>query len=162
MNLAAVWKLPLVFVCENNLYGEYSPVARTTPIEQLVERAAAYAMPGIRVDGNDVSAVHATVADAVARARAGDGPAFIEALTYRHRGHSRSDPGTYRPQEEVDAWLARDPIPALERVLLARGVEQSVLDSVRASATDRVAEHLERALGWPVPELDARFEHVYA
>jgi TPP-dependent pyruvate/acetoin dehydrogenase alpha subunit len=162
MNLAAIWKLPVIFLCENNLYGEYSPVARTTPIERLVDRAAAYAMPGERVDGNDVEAVFAAVSAAVARARAGDGPTLLEAMTYRHKGHSRSDPGTYRPQEEVDAWLARDPIPALERKLVDRGVPAEQVGEARAAAEARVQEHLERALGWAPPPLDARFEHVYA
>jgi TPP-dependent pyruvate/acetoin dehydrogenase alpha subunit len=162
MNLAAVWKLPTIFVCENNLYGEYSPVARTTPLEELVRRADAYAMPGVRVDGNDVRAVRATVSQAVDRARAGDGPTFIEALTYRHKGHSRTDPGTYRPQEEVDAWLARDPIPAFERVLVEEGVPVERVEAAQDAATAAVAEHLERALAWPDPAPAARFDHVYA
>jgi acetoin:2,6-dichlorophenolindophenol oxidoreductase subunit alpha len=162
MNLAAIWKLPVVFVCENNLYGEYSPVARTTPIERLVERAAGYAMPGVRVDGNDVEAVFATANAAVAQARGGGGPTLIEAMTYRHKGHSRTDPGTYRPQEEVEAWLARDPIPALERLLLERGAAPDRVEGTRQAATAKVQEHLERALAWPEPSLDARFDHVYA
>jgi TPP-dependent pyruvate/acetoin dehydrogenase alpha subunit len=162
LNLAAIWKLPVIFLCENNLYGEYSPVARTTPIERLVDRAAAYAMPGERVDGNDVEAVHASVSAAVERARAGDGPTLVEAMTYRHKGHSRSDPGTYRPQAEVDEWLARDPIPALERELVDRGVPAEQVAEARTAAESRVQEHLERALEWAPPPLDARFEHVYA
>jgi TPP-dependent pyruvate/acetoin dehydrogenase alpha subunit len=162
LNLAAVWKLPVVFLCENNLYGEYSPVARTTPIERLVQRADAYAMPAERIDGNDVEAVFAAVSAAAERARAGDGPTFFEAMTYRHKGHSRSDPATYRPQAEVDEWLARDPIPALERKLLDRGVAAERVAEVRAAAQARVQEHLERALEWPPPPLDARFDHVYA
>jgi len=161
MNLAAIWKLPTIFVCENNLYGEYSPVARTTPLEDLSRRADGYAMPGVRVDGNDVRAVRATVADAVDRARAGDGPTFVEALTYRHKGHSRTDPGTYRPQEEVDAWLARDPIPAFERVLIEEGVPAERVEAAREAATTAVAEHLDRALAWPDPLPAARFDHVY-
>src|SRR5829696_2615509 len=162
MNLAAIWKLPTIFVCENNLYGEYSPVARTTPLEELVRRADAYAMPGVRVDGNDVRAVRATVSEAVDRARAGDGPTFIEALTYRHKGHSRTDPGTYRPQEEVDAWLARDPIPAFERVIVDGGAPSADVAAAREAATAAVGEHLERALAWPDPAPAARFDHVYA
>jgi acetoin:2,6-dichlorophenolindophenol oxidoreductase subunit alpha len=162
MNLAAIWKLPVIFLCENNLYGEYSPVARTTPIEQLAGRAAAYAMPSARIDGNDVQAVYAAVTEAVASARRGDGPTMIEALTYRHKGHSRGDPGTYRPDAEVEEWLARDPIPALEKALLERGIELEVLDQVRTAATNHVDEHLARALGWPDPDVEARFEDVYA
>jgi TPP-dependent pyruvate/acetoin dehydrogenase alpha subunit len=162
MNLAAIWKLPVIFLCENNLYGEYSPVARTTPIERLVDRADAYAMPGERIDGNDVSAVYRAVSDAVTRARRGEGPTLLEAMTYRHKGHSRTDPATYRPQEEVEEWLARDPIPALENVLRERGVNPDRVDAAREQATAKVAEHLERALGWPAPSPDARFHHVYS
>jgi acetoin:2,6-dichlorophenolindophenol oxidoreductase subunit alpha len=162
MNLAGVWKLPVVFLCENNLYGEYSPVARTTPIERLVERADGYAIPGVRIEGNDVAEVHETVSAAVARGREGGGPTFIEAMTYRHKGHSRTDPGTYRPKEEVDEWLARDPIPALEKVLLDKGVSEERVAETRSTAEANVAEALERALAWPEPALDSRFEHIYA
>ena len=162
MNLAAIWKLPVIFLCENNLYGEYSPVARTTPIEELVARADGYAMPGVRIEGNDVEEVFRAVGDAVARARAGGGPTLIEAMTYRHKGHSRTDPGTYRPKEEVEAWLARDPIPALERALEARDVTAERIEGVRSEATAKVEEHRDRALGWPDPDPSARFEHVYA
>ena len=162
MNLAAIWKLPVVFVCENNLYGEYSPVARTTPIERLVDRADGYAMPGLRIDGNDVRAVFHTVAEAVERARAGDGPTFIEAMTYRHKGHSRTDPATYRPKEEVEEWLARDPIPGLEEVLRELGVAAERIEEVRAEAIRKVEEHRDRALSWPAPDPADRFQHVYA
>jgi TPP-dependent pyruvate/acetoin dehydrogenase alpha subunit len=162
MNLAAIWRLPVIFILENNLYGEYSPIARTTPIEVLAERARAYAMPAVRVDGNDVIAVHEAVGAAVARARAGEGPTLVEALTYRHKGHSRTDPGTYRPPEEVEHWLARDPIPALERLLSERGVSSDRIDEIRQAATTTVEEHLRRALDWPAPVPGSRFEHVYA
>ena len=162
MNMASIWKLPVIFVCENNLYGEYSPVARTTPVEVLADRASSYAMPGIRIDGNDVTAVYGAVSEAARRARAGDGPTFIEAMTYRHKGHSRTDPGTYRPKEEVDAWLARDPIPALENFLREAGVDHAELNSLREAAQVKVKDHLQRALSWPDPELSSRFEHVYA
>jgi TPP-dependent pyruvate/acetoin dehydrogenase alpha subunit len=162
MNLAAIWKLPVIFLCENNLYGEYSPIATTTPVERIVDRAAAYAMPGERVEGNDVTAVFETVGAAVERAREGEGPTLIEAMTYRHKGHSRTDPGTYRPPEEVEEWLARDPIRALEGVLADRKVSEEAITAVRREAEDAVAEHLERALSWPEPELESRFDDVYA
>jgi pyruvate dehydrogenase E1 component alpha subunit len=162
MNLAAIWKLPVIFLCENNLYGEYSPVARTTPIEQLVNRAQSYAMPGVRIDGNDVREVFRTVGEAVERARGGAGPTLIEAMTYRHKGHSRTDPATYRPKQEVEEWLARDPIPGLEDALRALGVAAQRIEEVRAAATARVEEHRDRALSWPAPDPAARFEHVYA
>ena len=131
-------------------------------MHELARRADGYAMPGVRVDGNDVRAVETVVGEAVARARAGEGPTFVEALTYRHKGHSRTDPGTYRPAEEVAEWLARDPIPAFERVLLDEGVAAERVTGARETATAAVADHLERALGWQDPPLDSRFEHVYA
>jgi TPP-dependent pyruvate/acetoin dehydrogenase alpha subunit len=162
MNLAAIWKLPVIFLCENNLYGEYSPVARTTPIEQLADRAAGYAMPGLRIDGNNVREVFQAVGAAVERARSGAGPTLIEAMTYRHKGHSRTDPGTYRPKEEVEEWLARDPIPGLEAVLLELGVGAERIEEVRAAATRKVEEHRDRALNWADPDPDARYEHVYS
>jgi TPP-dependent pyruvate/acetoin dehydrogenase alpha subunit len=162
MNLAAIWRLPVVFVCENNLYGEYSPVARTTPIEQLADRADGYAMPGLRIDGNDVREVYHVVGEAIDRARSGEGPTLIEAMTYRHKGHSRTDPATYRPKKEVEAWLARDPIPGLERALIELGVAAEQIEDVRAAATRKVEEHRDRALSWPDPDPALRFEHVYA
>ncbi|MHB1500611.1 MAG: thiamine pyrophosphate-dependent dehydrogenase E1 component subunit alpha [Candidatus Dormibacteria bacterium] len=162
LNLASIWKLPVIFVCENNLYGEYSPIGTTTPVERLVDRADAYAMAKARVDGNDVLAVHATASDAAARARAGAGPTFIEALTYRHKGHSRSDPGAYRPENELKAWLERDPILVHERELLNAGVAQADLAAERAAAERAVTEALERARSWPEPTPESRLEHVYA
>lgn len=162
LNLASIWKLPVVFVCENNLYGEYSPIATTTPIERLADRADAYAMAKARVDGNDVLAMHATVCEAVARARAGEGPTLIEALTYRQKGHSRSDPATYRPEGELEAWLERDPIVLHERALLAADVEQERLDELRAQAERDVLDALERAQGWPDPDPATRLEDVWA
>jgi TPP-dependent pyruvate/acetoin dehydrogenase alpha subunit len=162
LNLASIWKLPAIFVCENNLYGEYSPIATTTPIERLADRADSYAMAKARVDGNDVVAVHATVAEAVARARAGDGPTLVEALTYRQKGHSRTDPATYRPEGELEAWLERDPILVAERALLAAGVEQSRLDQIRDETEQTVQAALERAQAWPLATPESRLEHVYA
>lgn len=162
LNLAAIWKLPVIFYCENNLYGEYSPLAATTPVHRLADRAAAYAMPGVQVDGNDVVAVHATVSQAVARARRGDGPTLVEGLTYRHRGHSRTDPATYRPEGELERWLERDPIPRLEDLLLERGVDRAALDELRAAATQAVDDALERALTAPPPSVEVMHQDVYA
>jgi TPP-dependent pyruvate/acetoin dehydrogenase alpha subunit len=162
LNLAAVWKLPVIFVCENNLYGEYSPVLATTPLDHLAQRAAAYAIPGERVDGNNVEAVHETVAAAVSRARSGDGPTMIEALTYRHKGHSRTDPGLYRPKEEVEAWLARDPISQFERRLTDDDLPAAEIDAIKREAQENVTAALQRALSWPDPAVETRLEHVYA
>jgi TPP-dependent pyruvate/acetoin dehydrogenase alpha subunit len=163
MNLAAIWKLPVVFVCENNLYGEYSPLAATTPVTELVDRAASYAIPGQRVDGNDVLAVREAARAARERAAAGDGPTMIEALTYRHMGHSRSDPATYRPKGELEQWMARDPIPRFERALEDdHGVLAEDVERVRAEAGAAVAEAVQRALEWPEPDPADRFAHVWA
>jgi acetoin:2,6-dichlorophenolindophenol oxidoreductase subunit alpha len=162
LNMASVWKLPAIFVCENNLYGEYSPLASTTPIENLVDRADSYGMPGVQIDGNDIHVVYATISEAVARARAGEGPTFVEALTYRHKGHSRSDPAAYRPEGELERWLERDPVVLHERHLLSQGVEQSLLDELRAVAEKEASAALERALRWSEPAAESRLEHVFA
>jgi acetoin:2,6-dichlorophenolindophenol oxidoreductase subunit alpha len=162
LNLASVWRLPVIFICENNLYGEYSPLATTTPIERLADRADSYAMAKKRIDGNEVLEVHAAASAAAARARAGEGPTLIEALTYRQRGHSRSDPGKYRPEEEVAHWLSRDPIVLHERALVAAGVEATRLQDIRMAAADAVGEALERAQSWSDPEPEERFEDVWA
>jgi TPP-dependent pyruvate/acetoin dehydrogenase alpha subunit len=162
LNLASLWKTPVIFVCENNLYGEYSPLRATTPIDRLADRAASYAMPGVVVDGNDVFAVIATAEQAVARARAGDGPTLIEALTYRQVGHSRSDPAKYRPAGELEEWLERDPILLLERKLIEDGVDENQIAELRGTVQQQVIDALERAKSWPEPELESRFEHVFA
>lgn len=162
MNLAGIWKLPVVFFCENNLYGEYSPLPTTTPIDELASRAAGYGMPGIRVDGNDALAVHSVVSAATERARAGEGPTFVEAMTYRHRGHSRTDPATYRPRGELEAWLEHDPIPRLESLLSERGVAGERVAQTRADAEAAVAAALEAALAAPEPDTALIYEDVYA
>jgi len=162
LNLASIWKTPCVFVCENNLYGEYSPLRTTTPIDRLADRAASYALPGVVVDGNDMDAVIATATEAVARARAGNGPTLIEALTYRQVGHSRSDPAKYRPEGELDEWLARDPIALLESKLIAGGIAAERIAAVRETVAAEVLAALDRAKSWPEPELDSRFDNVLA
>jgi len=162
LNLASIWRLPVVFVCENNLYGEYSPIATTTPIVELADRADAYRMAKARIDGNNVDLVHATVADAVERGRRGEGPTLIEALTYRHKGHSRTDPATYRPEGELEAWLERDPIALHERALEADGVAPTTIAEVRERAERAVSNALERAKAWPAPDPATRLEHVFA
>jgi acetoin:2,6-dichlorophenolindophenol oxidoreductase subunit alpha len=163
LNLASVWKLPVVFVCENNLYGEYSPIASTTPVTELAERAASYAIPGVRVDGNDVLAVRRVVREARGRAAAGEGPTMIEAMTYRHMGHSRSDPATYRPQGELEEWKARDPITNFQTALATHpDVSSEAIDAAGARAQTAVAEALERALEWPEPDPARRFDYVWA
>lgn len=121
MNLAAIWKLPVVYVCENNLYAVSTPIRETCLLQDLSKRAEAYGMPGITVDGNDVEKVHFAVKEAVDRARRGEGPTLVECKTYRQGGHSRTDPGTYRSKQEVDEWLERDPLLICKKALLERG-----------------------------------------
>jgi TPP-dependent pyruvate/acetoin dehydrogenase alpha subunit len=162
LNMASVWKLPVIFVCENNLYGEYSPIAATTPIERLSDRAAAYAMTGTTIDGNDIGIVHDAVADAAAQARAGEGPTLIEALTYRQKGHSRADPAAYRPAGELDRWLQRDPITLLEQKLASDGIAPDRLQRIAQDAEQAVLDALERAKSWPDPAPETRLEHVFA
>jgi acetoin:2,6-dichlorophenolindophenol oxidoreductase subunit alpha len=162
LNMASTWRAPVVFIIENNLYGEYSPLRTTTAVEDLAERAKAHAMAGAIVDGQDVQAVHDTVELAVARARAGDGPTLVEAKTYRYRGHSRTDPAKYRPPEELEAWRERDPITLLGVKLAAAGVlsseEQTALRSAVQVAVDESAE---RAAEADPPTLEEIEAYVY-
>jgi pyruvate dehydrogenase E1 component alpha subunit len=163
LNLAAIWHLPAIFVIENNHYGEYSPLASTTPVGQLARRADSYGMPGVHVDGNDVVAVRSVTQTAAERARAGEGPTLIEAETYRQQGHSRSDPGAYRPRGELEAWLARDPIPRLANALQAAGrATPDELAALRAEAAVQVAEASARAQAWPEPSTASLLQDVYA
>jgi acetoin:2,6-dichlorophenolindophenol oxidoreductase subunit alpha len=163
MNLASVWKAPVLFVCENNLYGEYSSLRSTTPVEDLAIRASAYAMRAQIVDGNDVVAVFESARDAAELARAGEGPTFLEYKTYRHRGHSRSDPGKYRPEEEVKAWLARDPLTVARKRLIDSGsCTETDLDRIDAEVAAEVEAAVERAKSAPWPELSEVTTHVYA
>jgi acetoin:2,6-dichlorophenolindophenol oxidoreductase subunit alpha len=162
LNLAGVWQLPVLFVLENNLYGEYSPIATTTANPDLVARADTYGMPGVRVDGNDVVAVLEVASAAVERARAGEGPTLIEAMTYRQSGHSRADPATYRPAGELDAWLERDPLLVAESRLRAMGVDQPTLDEVRKTAESTVHAAADRAMSWPDPSPESRYDDVWA
>jgi acetoin:2,6-dichlorophenolindophenol oxidoreductase subunit alpha len=162
LNLAAIWSLPVVFVCENNLYGEYSPLKTTTPVDDLSTRAASYGMRGLRVDGNDLISVRTVVGQAVRVAREGNGPSFIEALTYRHSGHSRADPGKYRPQDEVDTWLSKDPIPRFAEVLKGQfGAAPEEIETRRMQAQAEVARAVEFAVGSPEPSSDALLEDVF-
>jgi pyruvate dehydrogenase E1 component alpha subunit len=163
LNMAAVWKAPVVFVCENNQYMEYTPIGEVTAVEHpAADRASAYGLESILVDGNDVDAVHATARTAIDRARAGDGPSLIEALTYRHGGHSRADPGKYRPDDEVAAWKARDPIPADRARLEAAGVDGATLDAIEAETHDAVAAAEAEARAAPEPSADVLMTQVWA
>jgi acetoin:2,6-dichlorophenolindophenol oxidoreductase subunit alpha len=163
LNLAAVWKLPALFVCENNLYMEYTPIASVTAVAQpAADRAPAYGLPAEVIDGNDVVAVWEATARAVERARAGNGPTIIEALTYRQYGHSRADPGKYRPQEEVDEWLKRDPLILLADRLRGDGVAEEALQERRDRAQKVVEAAVEAAKAAPPPDEAAALTDVWA
>ncbi|HEY8017403.1 MAG TPA: thiamine pyrophosphate-dependent dehydrogenase E1 component subunit alpha [Dongiaceae bacterium] len=158
MNIAQVWKLPVIFICENNLYGEFTRINFTTPFEDLTERAKGYAMRAVQVDGNDVEAVYRATAEAAERARAGEGPTFIECKTYRHRGHSRTDPAKYRDAAEVEAWLARDPIPAHRARLVKDGViTEKDADRITEDARREVKAAADRAATAPWPDANQNF-----
>ena len=124
-NLASLWQLPVVYVCENNLYSISTRVERQAAVTSVAERVRAYAIPAQVVDGNDVVAVTLAVEEAVERARAGGGPSLVECLTYRQGGHKRDDPAAYRPREEVEAWLRRDPLPRMRVALVAAGLGEA-------------------------------------
>jgi pyruvate dehydrogenase E1 component alpha subunit len=163
LNMAAVWRAPVVFVIENNLYGEYTPMRKTTPLDDLAERAASYAIPGVVVDGQDVAAVHDVVAEALERARAGEGPTLIEAKTYRYRGHASRDPGKYRPAEEIAAWRERDPIELLGAQLAEEGVlSRDEQERQWAETRKRVDEAAASAEAAEYPTLEETKAYVYA
>jgi acetoin:2,6-dichlorophenolindophenol oxidoreductase subunit alpha len=163
LNMAVVWKSPVVFVCENNQYMEYTPIRSVTAVERpAADRASAYGLEPLVVDGNDVEAVHAMASRTIARARAGEGPSLVEAVTYRHGGHSRADPGKYRPDDEVKAWLARDPIPAQRARLLNAGVADEELARVEADVKAEVAEAERIAREAPDPDPAAANTQLWA
>jgi len=163
LNLAAVWKLPVIFICENNQYMEYTAIGTVTAVPRpAADRAASYGLDPVVVDGNDVEAVYRTAQTAIGRARDGGGPSLIEAITYRHGGHSRADPGKYRPAEEVKEWLARDPLPAYRQVLIGRGVDEATLDAIDKSARDAVDRATEEAKAGPEPRLELAASNVWA
>jgi TPP-dependent pyruvate/acetoin dehydrogenase alpha subunit len=152
LNMARVFLLPAVFVCENNLYGEFTPMASVTAGADIAGRARAYDMPSAVVDGNDLWAVHAAVSEAVQRARGGGGPTLLECRTYRHYGHSKSDPAPYRPKPEVEEWLARDPLKLARARLLAEGVAEAQIDDAETRAKAAIEQAVEGALAAPYPE----------
>ena len=154
VNFARVYKLPLLMVCENNLYGEFTPMAHVTAGGDIAARVAAYDVSTHKVDGNDLAAVQDTAADALARIRAGGGPEFIEALTYRQLGHSKNDPGTYRPKDEVEAWLKRDPLIITRAQLLDGYLSEDEVAGIEQRATAAIDEEIETARRDPFPNPD--------
>jgi acetoin:2,6-dichlorophenolindophenol oxidoreductase subunit alpha len=163
LNMAAVWKLPVLFVCENNLYMEYTPISAVTAVAHpAADRACAYGLPAEIIDGNDVIKVHDTMEGAVGRARAGDGPTIIEALTYRHYGHSRTDPAKYRPADEVERWMQRDPLLVARERLTSLGVEEADIDAADARAAEIIKAAIQEAKDAPPPEPATALTDVWA
>ena len=163
LNMASIWKLPVVFVCENNGYGMSTSTARSTAVANIADRAAGYSMPGVIVNGNDFSAVAEASNTAVDRARRGEGPTLIECKTYRHRGHSKSDRNRYRTKEEIEEWKAmRDPISLFEAELQQFGViDDAGLAALQASVVAEIAAGVEFAQASPAPSTDEVLNFVY-
>ncbi len=159
LNMASVWKAPVVFIVENNLYGEYSPLRETTAVDDIAERAKANGLPGSIVDGQDVDAVRDAVGEAVERARRGEGPTLLEMKTYRFRGHSRTDPAKYRPAAELEAWKLRDPITLLGKILELSDDDQTAL---RDEIQRQIDDTADRAKSAPTPTLEEIEAYVYA
>ena len=163
LNIASVWGLPVVFVCENNLYAMGTRQSRVMNIENIADRASAYGFPGMMVDGNDVVAVYEASAIAVERARRCEGPTLIECKTYRRRGHSRVDPAKYRPKDEVQEWLGKDPIKLFkERLIQGNIFSESEIVSVEKEVETRIEEAVRFALDSPFPMPTEALQDVYA
>ncbi len=162
LNMAALWKLPCVLFCENNLYAEMTPIHEESSIDRLADRGCAYGIPGVVVDGNDVEAVYDATAEAVARARGGGGPTLIEALTYRLTGHMFGDTQAYRPREEMEAWRAKDPLLVARRRLGDRGVNAEAIAKVDAEVAAEIEAALDFARRSPEPRAEEATAYVFA
>ncbi|MCD4853426.1 thiamine pyrophosphate-dependent dehydrogenase E1 component subunit alpha [Arthrobacter sp. AK01] len=162
LNLAALWKLPVLFVCENNLYGEFTRQNEHMLLENVADRASAYGLPGVVVDGNDVLAVRQVAAEAADRARNGMGPTLIEAKTYRHKGHFEGDMARYRPKEEVESWMKRDPLVLFPNVLRDElGATEESLEALRQEVEERLSRDIEWAKEQEHPSPEDALQHVY-
>ena len=161
INLAAIWRLPVLFICENNLYAMGTRQSQAMIVPDIAERARAYGIPGILVKGNDVLEVFKAAKEAVERARGGNGPTLVECKTYRRMGHSRMDPAAYRPRAEVDEWLRNDPIRRSKDELLRMGISNVELAKIEARVSDAVNTAAEFALNSPFPDSKEAFEGVY-
>lgn len=162
LNMAAIWKLPVVFCCENNRYGEYSAQEKTTPVADIATRAIAYNIPGVVVDGQEVETVYEAAKTAFDRARRGEGPTLLELKTYRFRGHSRTDTGPYRPAGELEQWLLRDPINLLKDKMIAAGqLDETEFDELKEAANQLVFDAIEWAKAEPFPPVAALYDDVF-
>jgi acetoin:2,6-dichlorophenolindophenol oxidoreductase subunit alpha len=163
LNFAVVWKLPVIFVCENNLYMEYTPIRDVTAVEHpAAGRAPAYGLPPVIVDGQDADAVYRSAAAAYEKARGGSGPSLIECKTYRYSGHSRADPAKYRPEGELEKWKQRDPIVIYRERLKQFGVAEDVIADIEADVKRRVDAATEKCKAAPPPPMDLLTTDVYA
>jgi pyruvate dehydrogenase E1 component alpha subunit len=163
LNFAAIWKLPVVFVCENNLYMEYTPIGDVTAVEHpAADRASAYGLERIVIDGNDADAVYRTALAAFGKARAGEGPTLIECMTYRHSGHSRADPAKYRPAGELEKWLEKDPVKIYRARLLEFGIAEEEIKGIEAESKRKVEEATEVCKESPPAPDDILTTDVYA
>ncbi len=162
MNMASKWNLPLIFYCENNRYSEMTPIARTSSVPEIDKFAQSYGMASVQIDGNDVEVVHQAVSEAAARARAGEGPTFIEGITYRLAGHMAGDLETYRSSEEIDAQREHEPLVVLHRKLSERGVEEETLQTIRDEVEAEVSEAVEFAQNSPWPDPAEAYTDVFA
>jgi pyruvate dehydrogenase E1 component alpha subunit len=163
LNLAVIWKLPVVFVCENNQYMEYTPIRSVTAVEHpAADRASAYGLESILVDGNDADVMYATAQRTIAKARDGGGPSLVEALTYRHGGHSRADPAKYRPDAEVKEWLSRDPVKRYRERLLAAGISEAEVSDIDSHAQQKVDAATEEARNGAPARIDEIERHVWS
>jgi len=163
LNFAVVWKLPVIFVCENNLYMEYTPIADVTAVASPAgDRAAAYGLERIVIDGNDADVVYRTAQEAYAKARAGEGPSLIECLTYRYSGHSRADPAKYRPEGELERWKERDPIKIYRERLAQFGIDEGTIAGIETDVREEVDEATEACKAAPPPSPDILTTDVYA
>jgi TPP-dependent pyruvate/acetoin dehydrogenase alpha subunit len=163
LNFAVIWKLPVVFVCENNLYMEYTPIHEVTAVHNPAgDRASAYGLPKIVIDGNDADVVYRTAKDAIEKAREGGGPALIECLTYRHSGHSRADPGNYRPPGELEQWKKRDPLLIYKQRLKDFGISESEALAIETASMRKVEVATELCKASPSCPVDLLTADVYA
>ncbi|WP_320171177.1 thiamine pyrophosphate-dependent dehydrogenase E1 component subunit alpha [Maridesulfovibrio sp.] len=163
LNMASAWKLPLIFINENNGYGISCPQCKSMAVVDIADRAAAYDMPGVVVDGNDVLAVYEAVSEAVKRARKGEGPSLVECKTYRWRGHFEGDACTYRCTQELEEWMAKDPIPRFEEKLIeGKTVTKDEAEAIKARIADEIAEAVDFAKNSPMPPSSALMDDVYA
>jgi pyruvate dehydrogenase E1 component alpha subunit len=161
-NMASLWKLPVIYLCEENQYAQFSAAGNTLSIADLTARAAAFEMPGLAVDGNDVLAVYKVMRDLISRARQGQGPALLVAKTYRLEGHTVGDPLTYRPKGEADLWWEKDPLPRFKKYLLENQVVTEVeAQSIEAAAETKIMEAVEFALNSPPPDPSELWKDVY-